>query len=84
MRCDCCDKLLNDSEATAKFTDSGNYVNMCSKCRGHLPKDLKITLRKDFETQELIDPYVEEADHDYQEPIHYLGFDEEEENYKND
>jgi uncharacterized metal-binding protein YceD (DUF177 family) len=48
MHCECCDVILNDEEATAKFADSGHYVSMCAKCRKHLPKDLKITTRYDL------------------------------------
>jgi hypothetical protein len=52
MRCTCCNKLLTEAEATAKFVDSGNYVDMCSGCREYLPKDLMISIRKDLETTE--------------------------------
>jgi uncharacterized metal-binding protein YceD (DUF177 family) len=48
MHCECCDVILNDEEATAKFVESGHYVSMCSQCRKHLPKDLKITTRYDL------------------------------------
>jgi hypothetical protein len=51
MHCDCCDKLLTDSEATAKF-ESGEYVSMCTKCREYLPKELKVFTRSDLEDQE--------------------------------
>jgi hypothetical protein len=51
MRCDCCDADLNDSEATAKFAESGNYVNMCTECRSFLPRDIRILLRPDLEYQ---------------------------------
>jgi hypothetical protein len=49
MRCDCCDAELNDEEATAKFTESGNYVQMCKGCRKFLPRNIKITVRTDLE-----------------------------------
>lgn len=48
MRCECCDRLLDDVEATARFAESGEFVNMCTKCRGWLPKELKIILRNDL------------------------------------
>jgi hypothetical protein len=51
MHCDCCDRLLSDSEATAKF-ESGAYVNMCTKCVGFLPKEVKILTRSDLENEE--------------------------------
>lgn len=49
MRCDCCDAELNDSESTARFKESGNYVNMCADCRGFLPKNIKVITRPDLE-----------------------------------
>jgi hypothetical protein len=51
MHCDCCDRLLTDSEATAKF-ESGAYVNMCTKCSSFLPKELRILTRSDLEEEE--------------------------------
>lgn len=49
MRCECCDELLSDAEATAKFAGSGAYVGMCGECRKSLPSDLKIITRRDLE-----------------------------------
>jgi hypothetical protein len=53
MHCDCCDKLLEDAEATAKFVDADGtatrYVGMCKKCREFLPKEIKISHRHDLE-----------------------------------
>jgi ribosome-binding protein aMBF1 (putative translation factor) len=52
MRCECCDKELNNEETTAKFAESGAYVGMCKKCQAFLPKGLKITTRSDLERYE--------------------------------
>jgi hypothetical protein len=52
MRCECCDKELNNEETTAKFAESGAYVGMCKKCQGFLPKGLKIIIRSDLERYE--------------------------------
>jgi hypothetical protein len=49
VRCDCCDKELDDVESTAKFAESGNYVNMCAGCRKWLPNDLKIITNPNLE-----------------------------------
>lgn len=52
MHCDCCDHLLDDIEATARFTETGNFVNMCKKCIRFLPKDLQINYRNDLKGKE--------------------------------
>lgn len=49
MHCECCDALLDDVDATARFTESGNYVNMCKKCRKFLPRNIEVTLRNDLQ-----------------------------------
>ncbi len=33
MRCRCCDKALTDMESKAKDSTSGNYLDICRKCR---------------------------------------------------
>lgn len=52
MHCDCCDQLLSEAEATARFVESGNFVNMCAECRSYLPKDLQWRTRRDLERKE--------------------------------
>ena len=52
MRCECCDRILSDSEATSKFAGSGEYTNMCGGCQGHLPKEVRIVTRVDLEEQQ--------------------------------
>lgn len=46
MHCDCCDKLLDPEEQSAKFVEKDGtktrFVNMCRKCRSFLPPDIKI------------------------------------------
>lgn len=32
MKCSCCDVILTTQEATRKFKDSGDFVDMCNKC----------------------------------------------------
>lgn len=36
MRCYCCNVVLSSVEATRKFTDSGEYTEMCNECLGHI------------------------------------------------
>jgi hypothetical protein len=53
MRCDCCDKILSDKEATARFVDDDGtatrYVNMCTRCQGFLPSETRIITRPDLD-----------------------------------
>lgn len=39
MRCTCCNKNLSDFEATRKNAKTGEYMDMCNECIGHLPVD---------------------------------------------
>lgn len=52
MRCECCDRILSDSEATSKFAGSGLFTNMCKTCQGFMPKELKVVTRSDLEEEE--------------------------------
>jgi hypothetical protein len=73
MRCECCNKMLSDKEATARFapTEKGEaprYVNMCTECQGFLPPSVKILTRADLpdsqegEKQEFGDYYDKYVD----------------------
>ena len=33
MRCLSCDKILNKFERTSKYTESGEYLDLCTRCR---------------------------------------------------
>ena len=48
MHCDCCDRLLNDHEATRKSKSTGEYLNMCNKCLS--------TVDIDYESRHDLDP----------------------------
>lgn len=71
MRCECCDNPLSDVDATAKFVDKDGsttrFVNMCKKCRGFLPPDVKIRTRHDLETTTSDDPYVDDSIYNFGE-----------------
>ncbi len=32
MRCQCCDKILNDYEATRRHAATGEFLDICNKC----------------------------------------------------
>ena len=41
MRCQACDKNLNDWESTKKNRDTGEYEDLCSKCLNEVVQDVE-------------------------------------------
>jgi hypothetical protein len=39
MRCVACDKIMTDYELTKKFSNSGEFVDMCNECSRFLADD---------------------------------------------
>lgn len=70
MHCDCCDKLLNNVEATARWSSDdplklGEFVNMCVKCQSTLPKALQARIQiKDIDPNEGIEEIDEAPEYD--------------------
>lgn len=52
MRCLCCDKILNDFEATRKSIRTGEYIDMCSKCYSTIDRDLLTYERYDLKDED--------------------------------
>lgn len=48
MRCSCCNKILNDWEATARHAVTNEFLDTCSKCLDGL--EIPVKGRKDLET----------------------------------
>ena len=48
MRCQCCDKNLNDFESTRKSASTGEYLDMCNKCYSSISDDLLSVERYDL------------------------------------
>jgi len=48
MKCLCCDKILNDFEATRRYP-SGGFVDMCNSCYRTVRYDLYTIDRPDLE-----------------------------------
>jgi hypothetical protein len=69
VRCNCCNKILEDVEATAKFVGSGEYAEMCRTCIKTLPPEVKVKFRSDFVDDE--EDFEEEEEKD--------GYEEDEE-----
>lgn len=55
MRCSCCDRLLNDFEATRKSKSTGQYLDTCNKCMSLITSDVRVTERDDFDPNEIPD-----------------------------
>lgn len=55
MRCSCCDRLLNDFEATRKSKATGEYLDTCNKCYSTISDDVKTTTRIDYDPNEMPD-----------------------------
>lgn len=49
MRCFACNRLLNNQEATRKFS-SGVFTDMCNKCLGTIEED--VSLQEDLYKEE--------------------------------
>ena len=59
MRCQCCDKNLNDYESTRKSVSSGEYLDMCNKCYSTISDDLLSEVRYDLYDGDEEDEYTE-------------------------
>jgi hypothetical protein len=60
MRCQCCDKNLNDYESTRKSVSTGEYLDMCNKCYSTISDDLLSEVRYDlYDGNEEDDEYTE-------------------------
>lgn len=60
MRCECCDRNLNDFESTRKSKVSGEYLNMCNKCVAE--SGVSATTREDLDPYEVLDEDLELPD----------------------
>jgi len=52
MRCQACDALLSDYEATRKSELTGEYVDLCNHCYVAIKNDVIVVEREDLSTQE--------------------------------
>lgn len=52
MRCHCCDKVLNDFEATRRSTVTNEFLDMCNKCYLTIARTVPSLEREDLLTNE--------------------------------
>jgi hypothetical protein len=69
MRCYCCNRILNDFEATRKSSQTGEYLDTCNTCLDGLG----------IETDERPDlnPFDEVPDDDYNDVINHDEYSDE-------
>mgnify|MGYP000155326484 CR=1 FL=1 len=60
MRCDCCNNILSDREATRKFALSGEYTNTCDNCLSHISDVPTITRKSVVEEEDDDDLFYED------------------------
>lgn len=49
MRCQCCDRNLNDFEATRKYKSTGAFADLCNRCVKEMDGEVKFQSRTDLE-----------------------------------
>lgn len=52
MRCLACNVPLNDAESSRKFSESGQYVDLCNKCNKWMPDDVNTVINPEHEDLE--------------------------------
>ena len=48
MRCQACNKALNDFESTRKSATTGEYVDLCNHCFHDVENDIETVVREDL------------------------------------
>jgi len=48
MRCLSCNNPLNDLEATRRYTESQEFIDLCNKCFGYIKEDIDYSERDDL------------------------------------
>lgn len=51
MRCECCNVILTNQEATRKF-ESGVYVDMCGTCLSTIDEEVNYSEGNDFDNED--------------------------------
>lgn len=45
MKCQCCDKMLSDYEATRKNAETGQYLDLCQDCLDDVMEQTPIAVK---------------------------------------
>lgn len=54
MRCQCCNRTLNDFEATRRLKSTGDFADTCNKCVSEMG-GMEFIVRTDLEPNESVD-----------------------------
>ena len=52
MRCVICNEGLTDFEATRKYADNSDFVDMCNHCYSYVKRNIHTTEREDLLTEQ--------------------------------
>lgn len=52
MRCVICNEGLTDFEATRKYSDTDDFVDMCNHCYSYVKRNIHTTEREDLLTEQ--------------------------------
>lgn len=52
MRCVICNEGLTDFEATRKYADTNDFVDMCNHCYSYVKRNIHTTEREDLLTEQ--------------------------------
>lgn len=52
MRCVICNEGLTDFEATRKYADTDDFVDMCNHCYSYVKRNIHTTEREDLLTEQ--------------------------------
>lgn len=70
MRCQSCNKLLNDFEATRKHAHTGAYLDLCNRCFGDVKYTIPVVERDDLAQEEsIVEESIEEYEYNKEEDM---------------
>lgn len=58
MRCQCCDRMLNDFESTRRLKSTGEFADLCNKCVSDMG-GMEFIVRTDLEPNQATDSEAE-------------------------
>lgn len=68
MRCQSCDKILNDYESTRKSTVTGDYIDLCNHCYSTIKDQIytkeRVDLLTESDSYETDSEFVDDFDKD--------------------
>ena len=75
MRCECCDKILSDYEATLIIKSTGEYADTCLKCLEGLGIDIQGNNRLKRKHDEISEELEAQLDDELKELVRHQRYD---------